>query len=63
MVGASRRKVALDRQKRVVAVGANEDMENGVDPLQSFTAALQRRDGVVEVRGSEDAAMAAISPS
>ena len=42
--------VALDLQERIVAVGANQEMEDCVHPLQRLTAALERCDGVVEVR-------------
>ena len=48
MLGAERRDLALDREDRVIGVGAGERIEHVLDPGQRVAAALQRLDGVGE---------------
>ena len=50
MAGDLRGHLALDLKKRVVAVGADQEAEDLLDPGQRPPAQLQRRDGVGEIR-------------
>ena len=45
-----RRQLALDLEKRVIAMGAREEMEHLLDPPQRTPAQLERRDGIGEIR-------------
>ena len=45
----SRREVAFDLQKRLIAVSANQEMEDGVHAIKGFAASLQRGNSIFEI--------------
>jgi hypothetical protein len=51
VTGDLRRNLPLDRQQRIVAVGADKEMKDVLDPLQRPAAELQRPDRIAEVGG------------